>query len=108
MPKKNVRTVKDIVLDIRNSFIQWKNIYFNGCADPSWEDGVNLNLVRSHCIYHRNELEKMCGDNMPMYPDEYYWPIPPEVPATYMAKSRLLACRGKVFEATEKPFEIKW
>ena len=108
MPRKKVRTVTEVAEDIRKSFIHWKELYINGCSDPSWEDGINLNLVRNHCIYYKNEIETLCGHNFFAYPDEYFWPIPPEVPSTYMAKRRTLNCRGVTLEASEREFEITW
>ena len=29
----------------------WDDLKKNGCSDPAWPDGVNLNLVRNHIIY---------------------------------------------------------
>lgn len=106
--RKKVRTLSDILKDMRESYIHWKDMYFNGCSDPSWEDGTNLNLTRNHIIYYRNEIEELLGDNFVAYPDEYYWPVPNKVPETYMAVDRKLACRSKVLEATPKPFEVNW
>lgn len=34
-----------------DSWRRWQEIHKNGCNDPFWSDGVNLNLIRNHMIY---------------------------------------------------------
>ena len=101
------RTIREVCADIRKEYFHWKDLYHHGCSDPSWCDGTNLNLVRNHIFYYLKELEKICGDKFFLYPDEYYWPVPPEVPNDYMAVDRNLACRG-FYKATERPYKIAW
>lgn len=85
MAKRQRSRKEQLAEVIRESHEQWKRLRENGGNDPFWTDGVNLNLVRNHIIYgHRlceEELQK--GD----YPEEYYLPIPEEVPPNYMVKS---------------------
>ena len=33
------------------AYKHWDDLKKNGCSDPAWPDGVNLNLVRNHIIY---------------------------------------------------------
>lgn len=106
--QKKPRTIREVCEDIHKAYLHWKDMYFNGCSDPSYEDGVNLNLVRNHCVYYQRELEQLCGTDFFKLPDEYYWPIPPEVPQHYMAKDRRLACRNGVFDATARTFAVTW
>ena len=108
MSKKEVRTLKEVVSDIHDSYKRWKLLYTSGGSDPSWEDGMNLNLIRGHCTIYKREIEAILGDKYFLYPDEYYWPLPPEVPSTYMAKKRELKCIGIVLEASEREFEVTW
>lgn len=108
MSKKEVRTLKEVVSDIHDSYKRWKLLYTAGGSDPSWEDGMNLNPIRGHCTIYKREIETILGDKYFLYPDEYYWPLPPEVPSTYMAKKRELKCRGVVLEASEREFEVTW
>lgn len=79
-PKKD-----DPVRELANSFAHWEDVYRNGCSDPFWPDGVNLNLIRNHIIYHKEEIK----DKFPrdQYPDIYYRETPPEVPNDYMAQA---------------------
>ncbi|MDD4492828.1 MAG: hypothetical protein PHV32_00515 [Eubacteriales bacterium] len=80
------RTEKnDPAAELAERFTRWDFLYQHGCSDPTWSDGVNLNLVRNHIIYYKNKLEDSCSDNA--YPDIYYWDTPPEVNQNYMART---------------------
>jgi len=70
---------------LEESFARWEDIYHNGCSDPSWPDGVNLNLVRNHIHNYKRRLE----ENMPLggYPAVYYRPDPPKVDPDYIAQA---------------------
>lgn len=64
---------------------RWQFINEHGCQDPFWPDGVNMNLVRNQMISHRREMAALCEENGLELPTVYYLPVPPEVPANYMA-----------------------
>ena len=70
---------------ITESISRWKHINKNGCNDPSWPDGVNMNLVRNHIIWYKRRLEELCAAAGTPLPEEYYLPTPPEVDKNYMA-----------------------
>lgn len=63
----------------------WKYINEHGCNDPSWPDGLNMNLVRNHILYYRVKIEEICKETGMPLPEEYFLPVPPEVPENYMA-----------------------
>ena len=63
----------------------WKYINEHGCNDPSWPDGSNMNLVRNHILYYRVKIEEICKETGIPFPEEYFLPVPPEVPENYMA-----------------------
>lgn len=109
---KKKLSLKEEVLSLRvflhDRYIHYKDLYNNGCSDPSYCDGTNINLTCNHISYAKRKIEELCGDRYFMYPDEYYWPEPRRVADTYMAKTRKLACRGAVYEATPREFEIDW
>ena len=63
----------------------WKYINEHGCNDPSWTDGTNMNLVRNHILYYRVKIEEICKETGMPLPEEYFLPVPPEVPENYMA-----------------------
>ena len=63
----------------------WEHINENGCNDPFWADGCNMNLTRNHILSYRNEIAKWCEEhNLPL-PEEYFLKVPPEVDDYYMA-----------------------
>ncbi len=44
-----------------------------------------MNLVRNHILFHKKNISDICSENGFSFPEEYYIPIPPEVPRGYMA-----------------------
>lgn len=95
-------TPKELEEHLTKDYATWKSIYEKGCSDPSFPDGVNLNLVRNHIIYGKIQCEKTLGDNLHLYPDPYFFPIPTELPNDFMAATRGLACLLKFLQASEK------
>ena len=71
--------------EIKREIAHWCYMREYGCSDPSWPDGVNMNLTRNHVIYGKRRLEELCAEAGVDLPEEYYLPIPPEVPKWYMA-----------------------
>ena len=67
------------------SIERWGEIKMNGCGDPAWTDGQNMNLVKNHITYYRLKIYEVCLANGIPYPPEYCLPLPPEAPAGYMA-----------------------
>ena len=94
--KKNTLSIQDITNNLIDRYNRWKHIYLNGCSDPFWEDGVNINLVRNHILYYKRLLEETLRDNFIGYPDVYYFPEPPELPYNFMAKDRKTATKGEL------------
>ena len=49
-----IQTAEDKVKEyrqcIRREIEHWKDINQNGCSDPFWPDGCNMNLTRNHII----------------------------------------------------------
>ena len=63
----------------------WNNINENGCNDPFWPDGCNMNLTRNHIIAYKRDIAELCEKaGMPL-PEEYFLKVPPEVDENYMA-----------------------
>ena len=44
-----------------------------------------MNLVRNHILYYRVKIEEICKETGMPLPEEYFLPVPPEVPENYMA-----------------------
>ena len=76
----------------------WHDLMANGCNDPFWPDGVNLNLVRNHIIYGLRQIAELSASERQLsmfeistisandvMQDER---IPPKVDDNYMVKDR--------------------
>ena len=67
---------------LEESYSEWESVHKNGCSDPSWADGVNLNLIRNHIIHYKQQLEMTL-----LYQDLCSRPLPPEVDNNYVARA---------------------
>lgn len=81
---------EDYGTELRKEHEHWKELFCEGGQDPFWSDGVSLNLVRDHIIACRTALEQEGGT----MPEEYGWPLPPEVSPDYMARGKEIWYRG--------------
>ena len=83
-------TVQQIQAEIDREFQEWNNIACSGCQDPSWPDGVNMNLVRNHIIYWYKLMDEQQGTDTQtslfdgQAPEMPRRPVPPEVSNQYM------------------------
>ena len=83
-------TIQQIQAELEREYQRWNYIAANGCQDPLWPDGVNMNLARSHIIYwyhlleqrHSEDIQVSLFDSAVSTPERR--PIPPEVPQNYM------------------------
>ena len=82
--KKNQVTVESIVRQIEDSYNTWDAYMNGGGSDPTWEDGCNMNLVRNHIIYYRQQLLGMCSEDQ--LPEIFNRELPPEVSNKFMAQ----------------------
>ena len=80
--------------ELEKAHQRWVDIQANGCSDPFWSDGVNMNLLRNHMIWHRNRIQTIVeGSNSEPtlfpaeYPDIWYKELPPKVSDHYMARA---------------------
>lgn len=76
--------------ELNESFNRWDKISKEGCQDPFWPDGVNMNLVRNHIIYFyrllREKIEQpvqlsLFETGMDLSGER---PVPPKAPNNYM------------------------
>ncbi len=102
-----IQTAEDKVKEyrqcIRREIEHWKDINQNGCSDPSWTDGCNMNLTRNHIIYYQRQLKEICIENEMPLPDEYYFAVPPEVDTNYMANLKQKERVKRIFHMAEIP-----
>ncbi len=86
MKKKTARQeFDDCRKGIMDSVGRWDSINENGCNDPAWPDGCNMNLVRNHVIYYKRRILEICSQEGFAVPEEFYFPVPPKVNDNYMA-----------------------
>lgn len=76
-----------LVKKIRDNYKWWNDIATHGCGNPFWEDGCNMNLVRTHIIGLRLKINEQATEEMKPLPKEFYWVLPPEVPDTFMVRN---------------------
>ena len=91
--------IKAVWAELQKDIERWEDIKQNGCNDPFWPDGVNMNLKRNHIIHDiclLQELERkpvqltifalLDGEKADAVLSDDR--IPPIVPDTYMAHDR--------------------
>lgn len=83
MSRNNHET--DYAEALENDYARWDKLFTEGGFDPSWADGVNLNLVRSQLLYDKEQLAKQ-ENSLFGLPEAYYRETPPEVDCDYMAR----------------------
>ncbi len=97
MSKRGPKT--DYAAELEKSYAQWDEVFTRGGSDPFWTDGVNLELVRNHILYYKEQLAKQ-ENSLFGLPDIYYRELPPEVDCNYMARP------GEIRENARKAMEI--
>lgn len=100
--------VKQYCGEIRKEISQWKEINQNGCNDPFWPDGVNMNLTRNHIIYYQRLILEICAENQLPLPEEYYFSPPPEVDKNYMANLKQKERVKRIFSQRKIPAKQKY
>ncbi len=55
--KKDVRQL--LAENLEKAYERWDLLYKNGGSDPFWCDRTNLNLVRNHILYYREQCEEV-------------------------------------------------
>lgn len=94
--------------EIRKEIRHWKYINQNGCNDPFWSDGCNMNLTRNHIIYDQKQVRKICEENQIPLPEEYYLSAPPEVNNQYMANLKQKDRVERIFFQRKIPAKQKY
>ncbi len=95
-------------------YLHWEAERRDGCVDPNWSDGVNLNLVRGHIIAEKRNISRTCNEFGLTIPAIYYRALPPEMPADFFVMdgknynpnrvSRIMNLRGGASET--KPVQM--
>ena len=81
-PEQQLKLLCSLIIRERAT---WTFINENGCNDPFWPDGCNLNLTRNHIISYKRAIAELCEKTGMTLPEEYFLKVPPEVDDNYMA-----------------------
>lgn len=79
MSRKNHET--DYAAALENDYARWYELFTKGGFDPSWADGSNLNLVRNHILYDKEQLAKQetsLDEQLSAYAEQLYGKIVPQ------------------------------
>lgn len=74
---------------VRRELEHWQDIFANGCSDPAWPDGCNLNLTQNHILSALRSLRDLGEDTSGEY-------VPPEVANGLMIPARKFLCSREV------------
>ncbi|MCI9092426.1 MAG: hypothetical protein HFF36_01375 [Coprobacillus sp.] len=75
----------ELVEILEERFQHYEEVLENGCDDPLWADGLNLNLIRNHIIIAKRNIEEEFS--IDEYPDVYYKKTPEKINDDYMVKA---------------------
>ena len=81
-----VENLKVLVAECNERYEHWAQERRDGCVDPNWSDGANLNLVRNHIIFYKKKIRQICDEDGLIIPAIYYRPLPPELPQDFFVR----------------------
>ena len=81
-PQKEIDCCRET---LRSTPERWIHHRDQGCSDPFWSDGCNMNLLRNHMIYAKTTIKNICREYGILEPAELSIPIPPYVDANFFA-----------------------
>lgn len=89
--------MQEAVAELVERYNRWQDLYKNGCFDPNYCDGVNLNLVRNHIQFAKRKIEKLVEEHKELsFPAEYEKiEIPQEVSNDYMVNPEKIIREAK-------------
>ena len=96
--KSDEPTIEFVTSDLESDYARWDELFTNGGSDPTWSDGVNMNLVQGRIVANRRHLLEMCGDGE--RPAILNREEPPRVSNDYMARA------DEIREAAKKSLDI--
>ena len=99
--KKQQITAQSLESTLLDEYRRWKQIFDEGCSDPFWEDGVNIQLTRNHILHTKGEIQRHLKDNFIAYPDSFFYPEPIQLPNYFMAVDRYMPLFRRTLTATK-------
>ena len=79
----HAQELREHVNRLAERYAHWEQERRDGCVDPNWSDGVNLNLVRNHIINFKRQIRHTCEEYGLTIPAIYYRPLPPLMSADF-------------------------
>jgi len=95
--KQGKALLEEYIEQCEKSYVRWQDVFDNGCFDPTWADGVNLNLVRNHILIAKKNISKLCEQEGFESPPILLREVPPKVDTDYMAKAEWLREQGTIY-----------
>ena len=95
--KTTAEKLKELTEQLEERYGRWQYILSHGTSDPYWPDGMNMNLVRNHCVHYHRLIKELCESHGLPLPEIYHKPMPPEMPMDFMATERV--CRWQMRHA---------
>lgn len=88
---------------------RWNDIAVNGCSDPFWTDGVNMNLVRNHILYYRGILSEKKEQTSLFDQSDDPRPVPEKVSNMTMIRGGKWQDRiDKLFDTRDGTDKVVW
>lgn len=105
--KSDEPTIESLAEELESDYARWDELLTNGGSDPTWSDGVNMNLVQGRIVANRYRLLEMCGDGeKPAILDREE---PPRMSNNYMARAdEIRAAAKKSLEAYKSNPTYQW
>ena len=85
--KTKTKSLDELARRCKQSYERWTEIRQNGCRDPCWTDGVNLNLVRNHIIHYKRQMAALYKEQGVKPPPVLLRELPPRVDYKFMANA---------------------
>ena len=112
--------LQQYIKDCEERYKHWAQERKDGCVDPNWFDGDNLNLARNHIICAKKNIRRTCDNFGLVIPTIYYRPLPPEMPHDFFSTgknynpqriARIMNLRGQgennIEESDTKPVPVQ-
>ena len=101
MQKSPADKLRGLMAECAEHYDHWQNVRQNGCNDPTWSDGVNLNLIRNHIIHAKREIKSLCDNFRLVIPAIYFRPLP------LTMRNDFYVITGKWYETRTKNRNLK-
>ena len=85
--KTKTKSLDELAQECKQSYKHWMELRQNGCRDPCWTDGVNLNLVRNHIIYYKRQMAALYKEEGVEPPPVLLRDLPPRLDPKFMANA---------------------